>query len=192
MDLTGIICCRPVPCHLCSVSDVPQQSEELTYHRITEWVRLEGTTTGHLVQPLFSRRATLEHKAQDCAQRVLECLQWERFHNLSGQCLPEQFNCTVKKFLLTFGGTCCVPVSPCCLSYCLAPPSRPWAHCLSTLLSDTCINWWGTLSVIPSWGGTSPVPSAFPLKIDAPVAWSTSYLCWSCMSGLCSLTKLQF
>lgn len=57
-------------------------------HRITEQVRLEGTTGGRLVQLPLSSRVILQHMAQDCVQRVLEYLQGGRLHCLSGQSVP--------------------------------------------------------------------------------------------------------
>lgn len=45
----------------------------LQNHRITEWVRLEGTHSGSS-GPTCSTRVTLEHMAQGCVQAVLEYL----------------------------------------------------------------------------------------------------------------------
>lgn len=42
---------------------------------ITELVRVEGTTEGHLIQPPCSGRVILQHIAQDCIQMALEYLQ---------------------------------------------------------------------------------------------------------------------
>lgn len=42
-------------------------------HRVTEWVRMEGTLVGHLAQPPCSS-TLLEHMAQGCSPMVLECL----------------------------------------------------------------------------------------------------------------------
>lgn len=53
-----------------------------------KWVRLKGTTVGHLVPPLCSSRVILEHMALDCAQTVLEYLQGGRLHNFSEQFVP--------------------------------------------------------------------------------------------------------
>lgn len=44
-------------------------------HESLEWVRLEGTTVGHLVQHPCSSRVVLEHMAQDHVQMVLAYLQ---------------------------------------------------------------------------------------------------------------------
>lgn len=46
-------------------------------HKITAWIRLEGTTVGHLVQIACSSMVTIEHIAQACIQKVLEYLQWK-------------------------------------------------------------------------------------------------------------------
>lgn len=42
------------------------------FQRITGWVRLEGTTVGHLVPPPDSSRGILEYMAQDSVQMILE------------------------------------------------------------------------------------------------------------------------
>lgn len=44
-------------------------------HGITEWVRLEGSIVGYLVQPSCTNRLIPEHIAQDCVQRVFDCFQ---------------------------------------------------------------------------------------------------------------------
>lgn len=44
-------------------------------HRITEGVRLEGTTVSHLVQPPCSVSVILEYMVQDCVQMCPEYLQ---------------------------------------------------------------------------------------------------------------------
>lgn len=54
-------------------------------HIVTEWLRLEGTCGGRLVQPPCTSKATQEPIAQDCAQTAFECLQRYRLHNLLGQ-----------------------------------------------------------------------------------------------------------
>lgn len=40
-------------------------------HRITEWVRLQATTVGYLVQPPWSSKTILEHMAQERVQMIL-------------------------------------------------------------------------------------------------------------------------
>lgn len=44
--------------------------------------------SGHLFQPPQSSRVILEHRAQDCAQTILEYLQSGRLHDFSGQSVP--------------------------------------------------------------------------------------------------------
>lgn len=58
------------------------------FRRVTEWVRLEGATVGYLLQSLWLCRVILEHLAQNCVQKILDCLQWGRHHNLSGKSAP--------------------------------------------------------------------------------------------------------
>lgn len=58
-------------------------SQDRCMKAVTEWVRLQGNTVGHLVQPLRSSRTIPEHMVQDCLQTVLE-FQWGRLHSLSG------------------------------------------------------------------------------------------------------------
>lgn len=65
--------------------------------------KIERAHSGHLVQLPSSSRAILEeHIAQDCIQKGLEYLQWERLQNLPGQPVPVHGHCTVKFFLCTF------------------------------------------------------------------------------------------
>lgn len=44
-------------------------------HRITEWIKLGGTTMCYLVHPRCSSRVMLEHTAQHCIKVLLEYLQ---------------------------------------------------------------------------------------------------------------------
>lgn len=73
-------------------------------HRMTEWVMLEETTAGHLVQPPCSCRVIPEHMALDCVQEVLKHLQWGRLYNLFGQSVPVCGNLHSKEVL--FGTSC--------------------------------------------------------------------------------------
>ena len=76
-----------------------------TNHRITEWLRLEGTTWDHLVQ---ARSPT-----KFCSNRIqlsFEHLQRRRLHNLSGQSVPLLYHPHCKSFLSYADGTFCVSV----------------------------------------------------------------------------------
>lgn len=51
---------------------LPTWTSNFQYLRMTEWVRLAGTTADHLVQPPCSSRVIPENTAQDCIQTGLE------------------------------------------------------------------------------------------------------------------------
>ena len=52
---------------------------------IADWLRLEGTSEGDLVQHPWLEQGHLEQFAQDHVQKAFEYLQGWRLHNLSGQ-----------------------------------------------------------------------------------------------------------
>ena len=54
----------------------------------TEWLWWEGTSRGHLIQPLGSSRAICSQIEQDHVQTAFECLQEWRLHHLPGQLIP--------------------------------------------------------------------------------------------------------
>lgn len=95
------------------------------YHRITEWVRLGGTTVGHLVLPPCSSRVILQHIAQDCVQIVLEYFQWGRLHTLSVPVLGHQHRKEdTPHVLVELPEHQFLPIAS--LSCCLAPPRAWW------------------------------------------------------------------
>lgn len=56
--------------------------QSTVYHRLTVWLRLEGTSEAHVVQPLCSSRVTQSRLHQNMFQMVLE--QGRRLQNQSG------------------------------------------------------------------------------------------------------------
>jgi len=53
-----------------------------------EWLRLEGISGGHLVQPLPAQARLPRANCQDCVQMTFEYLQGWKLHNLLGQLVP--------------------------------------------------------------------------------------------------------
>jgi len=60
----------------------------LSVYRITDWLRLEGTSGCHLVQPPLLKQGHLEPVVQDHVQTAFEYVQRWRLYNLSGQSMP--------------------------------------------------------------------------------------------------------
>lgn len=74
--------------------------EKMQDYRITDWVRLEGTTEGHLLQPPSSNRVILEPIAWDCVQMVLKYLHGGRVHSFQSNPFQCSVTHTVKFFLI--------------------------------------------------------------------------------------------
>lgn len=108
----------------------------------TEWIRLEGTTRGDVIQPACWSRFPYSMLFRNVS-RLLWSISRDTDTTTS---LGILFQCWVTlrvKFLLTFrwnflGSSFC----HCLLSYCLAPPRRAWLHSLDTLTA-TDRHWWG-------------------------------------------------
>lgn len=84
-------------------------------HRITEWIALEGSIVGHLVQPDCLSGVIPGPTAQICTQMVVGYLQRERLHTLSGQSVPVFSHSHSKFFLMhkwnfSFTSFCLVPI----------------------------------------------------------------------------------
>jgi len=60
----------------------------LLFHRITEFLRLEGTSGDCLLQPHHSKQGQPEQVSQDLAQSGTEYLYGWRLHSLSMQPVP--------------------------------------------------------------------------------------------------------
>lgn len=72
-----IVCIAKGSCHL-----------SLQNHRITDWIRLKGTTAGRLAQLPYSNRVISEHIAQDWVQTILEYLHGGRLFDFHRQYMP--------------------------------------------------------------------------------------------------------
>ena len=115
-------------------------------HRNTEWLRLEGTSGGCLVQLSFSGRAIWSRMPMTMSRH--KYVQRGRLHNLSGLPVPVLSPSQWKSVFLFWDGETLPPnpsVSVCahCLLSChWAPLKRAWLHRLCTLLSDVGTYWW--------------------------------------------------
>ena len=66
--------------------DTPVSSKlKVAYLRVTEGLRWEGTSGGHLVQPPLLKQGHLQPVDQDRVQTACEYLQGWRLYSLSGQ-----------------------------------------------------------------------------------------------------------
>lgn len=119
----------------------------LSFHRTTEWLRLEGTSGGHLVNsPAQAWSPTAV--AQGHVQMAFESLQGGRLH-LSGQPLLV-FTLTVKKHLLVFRESLLfqfVPIvsGPLTRHHWKEPGSVTFSPSLQIC---TCICMWSTLELL--------------------------------------------
>ena len=83
-------------------------------HGITEWLRLEGTSGNHPVQPP-SKQGHLTHVAQDLIQVCSEYLQGRRLHILFDQPVPVLCHAYSKEMLSHIQPSCAsvVPIASC-------------------------------------------------------------------------------
>lgn len=140
------------------------------FYLLIEWIRLEGSTMGHLVQPPCSSSVVLERNAQDCTQMVLEYLWGGRLHTLSGCSVPVQGHYTVKNSSSCSGGTSVHQFLPIALVLLLDTTAQPGPS-----FWNTPFRYWYTL--IRSW-----LPQPFllreifqPLNLGAELV-----LTWQC------------
>jgi len=59
-------------------------AHETELQKLMGWLRLEGTTGGHLVEPPLLKQGQLEQVAQDHVQTAFEYLRGWRVHSLPG------------------------------------------------------------------------------------------------------------
>jgi len=86
----GAWCCRGLSCPFVALSCIQEMcltTKHIIFHRITEWLGLEGTSGIPQPNPLL-KQGHQEQAAQDLVQAGLEYLQRRRLHSLPGQPVP--------------------------------------------------------------------------------------------------------
>lgn len=123
------------------------------FYVLIEWVRLESSTVGHLVQPPCSSGVVLERIAQDCTQMVLEyVLGRETPHPLWVFC-PSAGSLHSKKLFLMFRWNFCALAS----AHCSCPVAWHYHTVPGPSFWNTPFRYWYTL--VRSW-----LPQPFLLR----------------------------
>lgn len=132
------------------------------HFRVTEWLRLEDTSVGQLVQPQIIRQGQLQQEAQDPIQTAFECLQGWRPHHLSVQ--PVQCSIThskKKRVHWCWGKTLCFSLYPLLLVPSLCTTKKHYLCLLCTLLLFISTHVWRSVWTFSFLGWTVPALSAF-------------------------------
>lgn len=97
-------------------------------HRLTQQLRLAGTSRGQPIQPPLLRQCQLEQGAQDHVHLGFEYLHRWRHHSLSQQLVTalDRLHSTKRVFLHSNRISCISVCAYCCLSCHCIPLRRDW------------------------------------------------------------------